>query len=56
MFVDLLQLFLLAETIGKNEVDQPTNHRARHTNLRAKSFNAKGKITGTSQTKHSLYM
>jgi hypothetical protein len=31
----------------KNEVDQPTNHRARHTYLRGKPFNAKGKATST---------
>ena len=38
----------------KNEVDQSTNHIARHTNLRRKYFNAKGKNTDTSQAKHSL--
>jgi hypothetical protein len=31
----------------KNKVDQPTNHRARHTDLRRKPFNVKGKTTGT---------
>jgi hypothetical protein len=40
----------------KNKVDQPTNHRARHTDLRGKPFNAKGKTTSTSQVKPSLYV
>jgi hypothetical protein len=44
---------MLIETAGKNEVDQPTNHRARYTDLRGKPFNAKGKTTGE---KSSLYV
>jgi hypothetical protein len=30
----------------KDEVDQPIKHRARHIDLRGKSFNAKEKTTG----------
>lgn len=40
----------------KKEVDQPTKHRARHTNLREKSFDVKEKPTDTIQVKHSLYI
>ena len=37
---------VLIETAGKNEVDQPTNHRARYTDLRGQPFNTKGKTMG----------
>jgi hypothetical protein len=50
------QYEMLAETTRKNKVDQPTNHRARHTHLRENLFNAKGKTTGTSQAKFSLHV
>jgi hypothetical protein len=40
----------------KNEVDQATNHRARHIDLRGKPFNVKGKTTSTIQAKPSLYV
>jgi hypothetical protein len=48
-------LAMLAETTGKNEVDKPTNHKARHTDLRGKPFNAKGKTTGTRRNLHYMW-